>query len=84
MRLFFFRLSIFIFLGLFSTSIYANEFGASVKIGTLGFGADLTMSFAPNINGRLGFNTFSYTYDGKESDVEYDIDFENQVIRWKP
>ncbi len=37
--------------------------GVTLKAGTLGFGADVTFGISPKVNARVGFNTFSYTFD---------------------
>ncbi|MFO7871285.1 MAG: hypothetical protein R6V03_07635 [Kiritimatiellia bacterium] len=42
--------------------------GISPKIGTLGYGADLTVGVLPTVNGRLGYNTFSYKIEDTEEE----------------
>ncbi|MEI6970513.1 MAG: hypothetical protein WCL44_03265 [bacterium] len=40
------------------------DYGVSVKVGTLGIGVDVTRDLTDTLNGRLGFNMFSYDYSG--------------------
>lgn len=62
--------------------------GVGVKAGTLGLGAEITKSFTPSINGRLGFNNYTFSTSGTESDIKYDIDLKWQstalLLDWHP
>lgn len=73
---------------LFSTPALADGVGVSLKAGTLGLGSELTKSFTPKINGRLGFNTFKRDASGTESDVNYDTDLKlssvTALVDWHP
>lgn len=44
------------------------------KAGSLGVGAEVTGRILPNLNARLGFNTFSFNKDFDEAGIEYDTD----------
>jgi len=44
------------------------------KAGTLGLGAELTVGFSPQLDGRLGANAFSYSQRREASRIEYDAD----------
>ena len=68
----------------------AAGIGVTPKIGTLGYGADVTVSLIPQLNARAGFNTFSYEYTHSEEDGSGDltakIDFQNipLLLDWHP
>jgi hypothetical protein len=51
-----------------------EEWAIGAKIGTLGVGGDLTTSLIPQVNLRAGVQWFAYSFDGKFSDVDYDVD----------
>lgn len=73
---------------LITGSAYAQGLGVTAKFGTLGAGVELTKGFTPKINGRLGYNTFTFDESGAESGVDYDIDLELSTITalldWHP
>ena len=45
------------------------------KIGTLGLGVEMTYGIMPHLNARLGVNAFSYTFDQKIDQIDYEFDF---------
>jgi hypothetical protein len=45
----------------------------SGKMGTLGFGGELTTGVARDVNARVGFNTLDLDLDEEIDDIEYDI-----------
>lgn len=54
-----------------------DAFVVGAKVSTLGLGADLTRSFAGRrLALRVGYNGFSYDFDGTESGIDYAIDLE--------
>lgn len=69
-------------------SASAGGLAVAAKAGSLGLGAELTKSLTSNINGRIGFNTFTYDTDGTEDDVDYDVEAElstvSALIDWYP
>lgn len=50
----------------------ANGTGASLRVSTLGLGAELSHGFGAHIAGRLGFNAYSFHRDGTYKEVAYD------------
>ncbi len=78
------------FLILMATFSFAGqgEFGLALKGGTLGAGLEGTIGILDNVNARLGFNYFSYEYDGSESGVDYDVDLDlrslSLLVDWHP
>ncbi|MCM8760317.1 MAG: hypothetical protein NC832_01170 [Candidatus Omnitrophica bacterium] len=62
--------------------------GFGVKIGTLGPGIEIGMSFTPKIAARLGLNYFTYSYDTTEEGIDYDAGLTlftlGPVIDWHP
>jgi len=44
--------------------------GISAKVGTTGYGGDLTVGLLPQLNVRAGFNTFSYGMTESDTDEE--------------
>jgi hypothetical protein len=73
---------------LFSSMGHAEGIGVGAKVGTLGFGIEVTKGFTPTINGRIGFNTFSFDASGTESDIDYDADLNMEsvaaLVDWHP
>ena len=65
-----------------------GKFALSAKAGTLGLGLEGAANLSSNFNARLGFNTFSYDYDGTESDIHYDFELDLQsvagLVDWFP
>jgi len=75
--------------GLLSVSTaYAEGLSLGVKAGTLGAGVEVEAQMSETLSGRLGLNYFSYSYDGTESDNEYDLDATLQtfgaLLDWHP
>ncbi|MBT3293703.1 MAG: hypothetical protein HN919_00225 [Verrucomicrobia bacterium] len=93
-------LSIWIIMALATASASAamGDVGLSVKVGTLGLGADLTVGLGEKTNVRLSANGVKYTYDDYEFDedeaiidelvdtVEATIDFftVGALLDWHP
>ena len=65
-----------------------GRFAVAAKASSLGLGAELTAGVTQTINGRLGFNAFTYDYDGTESDVEYEFTLNlltvSALLDWHP
>lgn len=67
-------------LGLLQNS-YADEgLGVDAKIGTMGIGAELSASLAPNTRIRGGFNFLTWDFDSTISDIDYDFAIEFNSI----
>lgn len=66
----------------------ASNTALGLKLGTLGGGIELTQGFTDNLNGRIGFNNFSYDYEETEDGIDYDgdLDFEtfSALLDWHP
>lgn len=65
--------------GLAATSLSAHAYegmglGVGAKVGTLGYGLELSKGITDYVNVRAGFNTYSYSTSKSESDVDYDLD----------
>jgi len=73
---------------LFSSISFADGIGIGAKVGTLGFGIEVTKNFTPKINGRIGLNTFTFDASGTESDIDYDGDLNMEsfaaLVDWHP
>jgi hypothetical protein len=65
-----------------------SSVAVAAKAGTLGAGADLFIRFGGHLDGRVGFNAFTYSRDSTWSDVDYDSDLElssfNLLLDWYP
>ncbi len=63
-------------------------FGLGLKVGTLGYGAELTKAFTDSISGRISYNGFSRSESMTESDIKYDADLDWQstalMLDWHP
>lgn len=57
----------------FSTPVLAIDIGAVVTGGTTGLGLHLSTPVLKNVNARIGVNYFSFSYDGKTDDINYDF-----------
>lgn len=57
---------------IFGASIAQAAVGVSLKVGTLGVGADVTVGIAPWLNARVGYNMFSYGTDFAGGNKEED------------
>jgi len=66
----------------------ASGFALGARIGTGGYGLEATQSLSSNVNARLGFNTYNYTYSTTESDIDYDAELKLQttslLLDWHP
>jgi len=51
-----------------------GDIALGAKIGTLGIGAELTLGLLPHLNARVGLNGFTYNYDRKIDEIDYDFD----------
>lgn len=52
------------------------DWGIGARAGTLGLGVDISRSFTPLFNARIGVNRFTYGFDVDTNDVNYDADLE--------
>ena len=51
-----------------------GDIALGVKAGTLGLGAEMTIGVLPHLNVRVGLNGFTYDYDTKIGEIDYDFD----------
>jgi hypothetical protein len=51
----------------------AQDLAVSGKLGTLGFGLELTKAFSDSVTGRVGLNGYSYSKGASQSGVDYDF-----------
>ena len=67
---------------------HAADIGVGVKGGMLGLGAELTVGLTDTLNGRLGYNTYTFKASRTESDIAYDVDMKWQttafLLDWHP
>ncbi len=61
-----------ILITLLFTNIFAQDYGASVKVSTLGITLEGMRSFGPSFNTRLGASFFNYSHDGGGGDEDYE------------
>ncbi len=65
-----------------------GDVALGVKGGTLGLGGEVSAGLTPNINARVGFNSFNYSGNTTESHVTYDYKLKlNSVpilLDWHP
>ncbi len=70
----------------FNSVTFAEGIAVGGRVGTLGVGGEIIVGVLPTLNGRLGIHKFKYSYDGTESDVDYDIDLNldswNALLDW--
>jgi hypothetical protein len=73
---------------LYSSLSVAEGIGVGVKAGTLGLGIEVTKGFTSTLNGRIGFNAYTFDASGTESDIDYDSDWELKsvalLLDWHP
>jgi hypothetical protein len=70
-----------ILIALFATStVYAADLGLSADISSLGAGLHLTAPVQQDLNARIGFNAYNYSYTGSTSEVNYDFKLKLQSI----
>ncbi|MDZ7748835.1 MAG: hypothetical protein U5K43_08270 [Halofilum sp. (in: g-proteobacteria)] len=55
---------------------YAADWGVGARAGTLGLGVDLSRSFTPFFNARVGVNAYEYGFDVDSDRIDYDGDIE--------
>lgn len=63
-------------------TVFAGGPAVTVKMGTLGYGADLTVGLVPTVNLRLGVNTISLDIDVAEEDSESGGEEIQTEIEW--
>lgn len=61
-------------------TVQARDIAATVDLGTTGLGLHLTTPLAAKLNGRVGVNLASYSYDGNTSDMEYDFKLKLKTV----
>lgn len=82
--------TVLLFTGLSNT--YAQNLGASFRVGTEGIGVGLTTGLAPTVNARVDVHYFTYSTDGNEVvddisvdyDAEGDLFFVSALADWHP
>ncbi len=52
-----------------------HKFGIGAKIGTIGYGIDMSYSLSEKVNLRGGFSTFEYDKDVDDTDLSYEAQF---------
>lgn len=52
----------------------AEGIAAGVKVGTLGFGVEVTAGISDNIAGRVNFNKYNWSTDTTSDQIKYDIE----------
>ncbi|NHQ60889.1 hypothetical protein G9409_09920 [Chlorobium sp. BLA1] len=73
-----------------SPSAFADtgDVAGTLKGGTLGLGAEVTVGLTSSINARAGFNTLNYDGSTTESDIKYDYTLKLQsiplLLDWHP
>ncbi len=69
---------------------WARDIGAALKVGTTGFGGDMTVELTDTFNARAGINFFSYAFDeeeeGDDADMELEIGLQSfpLLLDWHP
>ncbi len=53
-------------------SVKAQDYAASLKVGTLGINLEGVRSFGEDFNARVGFAFFNYNYDGGGGDEDFE------------
>jgi hypothetical protein len=70
-------LPIFVFsllLGSGHSAVASESLGISAKAGTLGLGAELSVSLLPHTRLRGGYNYLSYSFDSTIDDIDYEFE----------
>lgn len=71
-----------------SMPVLAGGTSLGLKFSTLGVGIEAEQRFSSQIGGRLGFNYFTFEYDGVEDDIDYDFELDLQslaaLVDWHP
>src|SRR3990170_6359433 len=72
----------------FSQVARADGSGASLKVGTLGYGAEFTAATTSMTNVRFGINRYSYDKTTTESDINYKLELDlksgDLLLDWHP
>ena len=58
----------------FPAIVWAQGAAIGVRVGSLGFGADVGVTIGERFGVRAGLNAFSFSFDGEEDDIDYDFD----------
>ncbi len=58
----------------------AADVGLSATLGSLGAGLQLAVPVQQDLNVRVGFNAYNYTYSGSTTEVNYDFKLKLQTI----
>lgn len=65
-----------------------DELGVGFKIGTIGYGIDVSYALSEKLNLRGGYSTFRYNKDVHDTDVSYKAKFKmnsaNLLLDWHP
>lgn len=81
-------LAVLIFMMSAHAGVQAQEVAAGIKAGTLGIGVEVVTPLVGNLDGRLGFNYFTYDDSSELTDIDYDIDLTLQtfsaLLDWHP
>ncbi|MCI0495110.1 hypothetical protein L0Z72_08870, partial [candidate division KSB1 bacterium] len=70
--------------------LQSGGFAISAKMGTLGYGFDLTKAIIPHLNFRVGLNHFLFHYEGTQGTeaIAYDVDLRlhslSFLVDWHP
>jgi hypothetical protein len=67
-------------LALFPVAAHADDMAISGKVGSLGYGAELTTAMMNNMTARIGVNAFSYNVNTTRSTVNYDMKLQLQTV----
>jgi len=66
----------------------AEGFAVAAKVSTVGLGVEVTTNLLPDVNARIGFNTFNIDRDATENNINYEIELEMQTVTgfidWHP
>lgn len=72
----------------FPAAALADGTGASVQVGTLGLGVQLSQRFNSYFGARLQLNNYTYSYDATKSNVDYSLDLKldsyGALLDWHP
>jgi hypothetical protein len=64
------------------------DIGVAGEVGTTGFGFHATIPLTPNLNARLGLGYLGYSYSGRTSDMDYDLNLKaktyDALLDWYP
>jgi len=67
------KLAVWLLVGVFSVAAaFGQEMGITAKVGTLGVGGDVTLTFGGDLNLRGGYNWFSYDHTADLNEAELD------------